>query len=118
MDKNRKKCSAVILAAGVGKRMNSKIPKQFMELGGKPVLYYALKAFQDSFMEELVLVTGADEIEFCKKEIVEKYGFHKVKEIVAGGKERYHSVYEGLKAVGRNDIFCGGRLSISSLLNC
>jgi 2-C-methyl-D-erythritol 4-phosphate cytidylyltransferase len=99
MDKNRKKCSAIILAAGVGKRMNSRIPKQFMELGGKPVLYYALKAFQDSFMEELVLVTGAEEIEFCKKEIVEKYGFHKVKAVVAGGKERYHSVYEGLKAV-------------------
>ena len=72
MEKNRKKCSAIILAAGVGKRMNSKIPKQFLELGGKPVLYYALKAFQESFIEEVILVTGVQEIDFCKKEIVEK----------------------------------------------
>lgn len=100
MEKSGKKCSAIVLAAGVGKRMNSKVPKQFMELAGKPVLYYALKAFQDSFIEEIVLVTGEAEIEFCKKEIVEKYKFSKVKAVVAGGKERYHSVYEGLKAVG------------------
>lgn len=103
MEMNRKKCSAIILAAGVGKRMNSKVPKQFMELEGKPVLYYALKTFQESFIEELVLVTGAAEIEFCKKEIVDKYGFDKVKAVVAGGKERYHSVCEGLKAVEHAD---------------
>ena len=103
MGENRKKCSAIILAAGVGKRMNSKIPKQFMELEGKPVLYYALKTFQESFIDQLVLVTGASEVDFCKKEIVDKYGFHKVKAVVAGGRERYHSVYEGLKAVEEAD---------------
>lgn len=103
MEKERKKCSAVVLAAGVGKRMNSKIPKQFMELGNKPVLYYALKAFQDSFIEEVILVTGINEIEYCKEEIVKKYNFDKVKAVVAGGKERYHSVYEGLKAIEDTD---------------
>lgn len=103
MERNRKKCSAIILAAGVGRRMNSKVPKQFMELQGKPVIYYALKVFQESFIEEIVLVTGVSEIEFCKKEIVDKYGFDKIKAVVAGGKERYHSVYEGLKAVGQAD---------------
>lgn len=106
MEENRKKCSAIILAAGVGKRMNSKIPKQFMELEGKPVLYYALKTFQESFIDQLVLVTGAAELDFCKKEIVDKYGFNKVKAVVAGGRERYHSVYEGLKAVeGADYVF-------------
>lgn len=106
MEENRKKCSAIILAAGVGKRMNSKIPKQFMELEGKPVLYYALKTFQESFIDQLVLVTGASELDFCKKEIVDKYGFNKVKAVVAGGRERYHSVYEGLKAVeGADYVF-------------
>ncbi len=103
MGRNKKKCSAIILAAGVGRRMNSTIPKQFMKLGGKPVLYYALQTFQESFINELVLVTGAAEIDFCKREIVDKYGFDKVKAVVAGGKERYHSVYEGLKAVGDGD---------------
>lgn len=106
MEGNRKKCSAIILAAGVGKRMNSKIPKQFMELEGKPVLYYALKTFQESFIDQLILVTGASELDFCKKEIVDKYGFNKVKAVVAGGRERYHSVYEGLKAVeGADYVF-------------
>lgn len=106
MGENRKKCSAIILAAGVGKRMNSKIPKQFMELEGKPVLYYALKTFQESFIDQLILVTGASELDFCKKEIVDKYGFNKVKAVVAGGRERYHSVYEGLKAVeGADYVF-------------
>lgn len=100
---SRKKCCAVVLAAGVGSRMKSHRPKQFMELSGKPVLYYPLQVFQDSFIEEIVLVTGKNEIEYCKNEIVEKYGFQKVKAIVAGGEERYHSVYEGLKACGDCD---------------
>lgn len=91
--------AAIILAAGQGKRMNSRVAKQYMLLEGKPVLYYALKVFEDSFVDEIVLVTGQGEEEYCKTKIVEKYGFHKVKKIVAGGKERYHSVYNGLCAL-------------------
>lgn len=100
---NRKKCCAIVLAAGVGKRMKSDTPKQFMKLGDKPVVYYSLKAFEESFIEEIVLVTGENEIEFCQEEIVKKYGFTKVKAVVAGGAERYLSVYEGLKACGTCD---------------
>lgn len=99
----KKKCCAIVLAAGVGKRMKSDTPKQFMELGDKPVVYYSLKAFEESFIEEIVLVTGENEIEFCQEEIVKKYGFTKVKAVVAGGAERYLSVYEGLKACGTCD---------------
>ncbi len=98
-----KKIAAICLAAGQGKRMESKVQKQYLLIEDKPVLYYALKAFQDSKVEEVVLVVGAGEEEYCKKEIVDNYGFSKVKAIVEGGKERYHSVFNGLQAVGDVD---------------
>lgn len=97
------KTAAVCLAAGQGKRMESKVQKQYLLIQDKPVLYYALKAFQDSPVEEVVLVVGAGEEEYCKREIVDAYGFTKVTAIVAGGKERYHSVFQGLQAVKEAD---------------
>lgn len=97
------KTTAIVLAAGSGKRMNSKVHKQYLLLKGKPVLYYSLKAFEDSRIDDIILVVGAGDIDFCRKEIVEQYGFKKVHAIVEGGKERYHSVYEGLKAAGETD---------------
>ena len=93
----KEKYTAIVLSAGSGRRMHSEIPKQYMDLCGYPVLYYSLKAFEESAVNEIVLVTGALDIEFCRKEIVEEYGFSKVAAIVAGGSERYLSVYEGLK---------------------
>lgn len=98
-----KKITAICLAAGQGKRMGSKVQKQYLLIEDKPVLYYALKAFQDSRVEDIILVVGAGEEEYCRKEIVEKYNFFKVKAIVAGGKERYHSVYQGLMAMKAAD---------------
>ncbi|NCB94422.1 MAG: 2-C-methyl-D-erythritol 4-phosphate cytidylyltransferase [Clostridia bacterium] len=93
------KCTAIVLAAGQGKRMNSKIQKQFLNIQGFPVLYYSLKCFQEcSWMDDIILVTGEGEQEYCRKEIVEKYNITKVSNITAGGKERYHSVWNGLKA--------------------
>ena len=93
------KTAAIVLAAGQGKRMQSAIAKQFLLLNNEPVVCHSLRAFEESEVETIILVTGADEIQFCKDEIVEKYGFKKVSAIVAGGKERYHSVYEGLCAL-------------------
>ena len=87
---------AIVLAAGTGKRMNSSVAKQYILLKEKPVLYYSLKQFEDSFVDDIILVTG--DIDYCQKEIVDKYGFQKVRKIVSGGAERYHSVQEGLKA--------------------
>ena len=72
--------------------MQSDVPKQYMELLGKPLLYYALKAFEESDAESVVLVTAAGEEEYCRKELVERFGFTKVIGIVAGGAERYDSV--------------------------
>lgn len=91
--------AAVVLAAGRGKRMQSDLAKQYMLLNGKPLLYYSLKAFEDSDVDSIVLVTGEEEIDYCRKEFVEKYGFSKVSRIVAGGRERYHSVFSGLSAL-------------------
>lgn len=97
---------AIVLAAGRGKRMNSAVAKQYLLLQDKPVLYYALKQFEDSFIDDIILVTGADDIAFCKEKIVDKYGFTKVRRIVAGGKERYHSVYQGLLAIEQPEEAC------------
>lgn len=97
------KVTAVVLAAGSGRRMNSSVHKQYMMLAGKPVLFYALKAFEESEVTDIVLVVGQGEIEYCRREIVDKYGFQKVKAIVEGGKERYHSVYAGLSAAPGTD---------------
>ena len=93
------KSAAIVLAAGQGKRMHSSVQKQFLLLDGKPLIFYGLDAFENSPIDQIVLVTGLDEISYCQTEIVEKYRFSKVTHIVSGGKERYHSVYEGLKAV-------------------
>lgn len=93
------KTAAIVLAAGQGKRMNSKVAKQYLVLEGKPVLYYALHTLQNSFIDEIVLVTGPGEEEYCKTEIKDKYGFDKITQIVSGGKERYHSVHNGLCAL-------------------
>lgn len=91
--------TAIVLAAGQGKRMQSKVHKQYLLLQDKPVLFYALKAFEDSFIDDIVLVVGKDEEEYCRKEIIDKYGLKKVRAIVEGGKERYHSVAYGIKAI-------------------
>ena len=99
----KQKYTAIVLAAGSGKRMNSQVHKQYLIIQDRPVLYYSLKAFEDSAVDEIVLVVGKGEEEFCRKEIVDKYGISKVKAIVEGGKERYHSVFEGLKQTSDAD---------------
>ena len=99
------KCTAVVVAAGQGRRMGTKVQKQFLEIGGgKPVLYYSLACFQESFIiDDIILVTSLEGMEFCRKEIVEKYGLTKVRKIVPGGKERRDSVNEGLKHCSNTD---------------
>lgn len=98
-----KKHTAIVLAAGKGSRMQSAVPKQYLELCGKPVLYYSLAAFEESFINEIILVAGKDDISYCKEQIVERYGFQKVTKIIVGGAERYLSVYQGLLAAEEAD---------------
>lgn len=100
MNSLHKNCTAIVLSAGQGKRMGSGIQKQYIELEGKPVIYYTLKVFQDSeIIDSIILVVGAGQEQFAREEIVERYHFTKVTAIVAGGAERYDSVWEGLKAI-------------------
>ena len=99
MTADGKKTAAVVLAAGSGKRMGTSVHKQYLLIKGKPVIYYTLRAFELSEVDEIILVTGADEIDYCSREIVEKYNFQKVRAVIAGGKERYDSVWNGLKAI-------------------
>lgn len=96
-----KKFAAIVLSAGRGKRMQANMPKQYLLLDGKPVLYYALDAFEKSRAEEIILVSGKEEMDYCQREIVDKYGFTKVKAVVPGGAERYHSVFCGLMQLER-----------------
>ena len=91
--------SVIILAGGKGKRMGSKVSKQFIEIKDKPILYYTLKRFIDNKnIDQIFLVLPKDEIEYCKKEVLEKYSL-KVDKIVEGGFERQDSVYNGLKSL-------------------
>ena len=96
--------SAIILAAGKGQRMGTELPKQFLSMGDDMLLTKTIRVFEESsVIQDIVLVTSEDWIGFCRPEIVEREGFHKVRKIVAGGKERYDSVYQGLLACPNAD---------------
>lgn len=99
------KTIAIIPAAGFGVRMNAKIPKQFLELDGKPILAVTLEKFNRcSLVDGIIIVVPADDVEFCIKEIVEKFGIDKAVKVTAGGKRRQDSVRAGIKAIeGRCD---------------
>lgn len=93
-------CTAVVLAGGRGKRMGSAVAKQYLLIREKPVLYYSLKALEDSeLIDEVILVVGKGQIAYCREEIVSKYGFQKVHAVVEGGAERYHSVWAALRVL-------------------
>ncbi len=96
----KKRCIGLVVAAGSGRRMGASVKKQYMELGGKPVLYFSLKAFQNSgIIDEIVLVVGENELSYAQNEVVDKYGFTKVSAIIPGGEERYDSVWQGLQVI-------------------
>ena len=104
----KKRCTAVILAGGIGSRMKSNVAKQFMLLDGKPLLWYSLQTVQQSeIIDDCILVAGradadegpVEELDYVRKEIVEKYGFTKVTAIVAGGSERCWSVENAMALI-------------------
>ena len=117
----KEKCTAIVLAAGQGKRMGTKVQKQYLELGGKPVLYYSLRAFEESpLIDEVILVVGDEQEAYCREEIVEKYHFTKISAIVQGGAERYHSVWNGLQKVEEGFVFIhdGARPFVNEEIIC
>jgi len=90
---------AIIPAAGAGVRMQTDRPKQFLDLNGSPVLVRTLEVFQTCpVIDSIVLVTPEQDVEYTRKEIVDKYGLTKVEKVVAGGERRQDSVRLGLEA--------------------
>ena len=63
----KEKTVGIVLAAGRGSRMKSDTNKPYLLLRDRPVLYYALKAFEDSFVDEIILVAGETEIGYCRR---------------------------------------------------
>lgn len=99
---NKKRCTAIVLAAGSGRRMKSDVAKQYLPLGGRPLIWYALHAIEESsVIDNCILVACQEDIlnGYVREEIVERFGFHKVASIVPGGAERYDSVYNALQAI-------------------
>jgi len=93
---------AIVLASGMGKRMGADKNKVFLELGGKPLIFYTINNFEQSeTIDEIVIVAKEEEIEDMW-EIVNEFGFKKVSHIIAGGKERQNSGHNGVKCVSDN----------------
>ncbi|BCS52469.1 2-C-methyl-D-erythritol 4-phosphate cytidylyltransferase [Geobacter sp. SVR] len=97
------KSFALIPAAGMGKRMGASINKQYLQLNGLPIIARTIAVFEQSpLIDGICLVIPADEISYCREQVVEACGFRKVMDIVAGGKERQHSVMNGLRYLERH----------------
>lgn len=91
--------SAILLAGGSGSRMHSEKAKQYIEVGGVPLIVHALRTFRESPVDAIILVVRPGDEEYVRQEIVRPYGSAKVRAIVPGGKERFDSVWEGIEAI-------------------
>jgi 2-C-methyl-D-erythritol 4-phosphate cytidylyltransferase len=90
---------AIIVAGGKGERMNADVPKQFLEIQGKPILMHTLEAFINFDASlQLILVLPAAQIDFWET-LCEAHDFNIPHQIVAGGQTRYDSVKNGLNVV-------------------
>lgn len=97
------KVTAIIPAAGQGKRMAAGQNKQYLDLDSQPIIIHTLRIFQNHPMiNQIILVVGEDEIEFCKKEIKDKYKIDKIYDIISGGSERQYSVRNGLNILDKD----------------
>jgi len=93
---------AIILASGMGKRMGSKKNKTLLNLGGKPLVYYAIENFQKSTSIDKIILVVKEGEEKIFEEIVKRYHFHKVIAIILGGQERQDSAYNGVIFIKKN----------------
>ncbi len=94
------KVAAIIAAAGLGKRFGEGLRKQFQPLSGKPLIVYSIERFEESkLINEIILVVPKDSINYCQREIKDKFQFKKITKIIPGGKERQQSVKMGFNSV-------------------
>jgi len=97
--------AALVTAAGEGKRMGRDVPKQYLELGGIPILARTLLAFQSHpLVDVIVLAVPAGDEDLCRSRILAPFELQKVEEIVAGGATRQASVYNGLRRLEKADM--------------
>lgn len=97
----KRKITAIIPAAGLGKRFGEGNNKTFQTLGGKPIVLWVLEAFESiDAIEEVIPVFKKDDVDEGR-DLIERFGISKVKRIAPGGKERQDSVYNGLNLVDK-----------------
>ncbi len=94
---------ALIVAAGKGSRMNNDIPKQFLLIKSRPVLYYTLKAFFDSFNDIEIILVLPEEHMGKGQEIIDGYFDNSRCRLCEGGRTRFHSVQNGLSLIKNNN---------------
>lgn len=94
---------AIILAGGSGSRVGGDKPKQFLEVAGKMIIEHTIEAFhRNGRIDEIAIVSRQDYVDDVKQLVVER-GYTKVKHVLCGGKERYHSSLAALEAYGNDD---------------
>ncbi|OGP95770.1 MAG: 2-C-methyl-D-erythritol 4-phosphate cytidylyltransferase [Deltaproteobacteria bacterium RBG_16_47_11] len=97
------KADAVIVSAGKGHRFMEGRKKQFHLLAGKPILAHTLDKFETCpLIQSILLVVGEEDMDHCLKEIVEKYRYKKISQIIPGGKQRQESVKNGIDALSKD----------------
>ena len=91
---------ALVPAAGRGLRMGGSVPKQFLSIGGEPLIVQSLRTLQAApVVGQIILAVPSADIEYCQQEIVLRHGFTKVTKVVAGGAERQDSVRHAMAQV-------------------
>ncbi len=91
--------AAVVPAGGAGTRMGNEVPKQFLQLGGVPLLVHALRVFESSkTISEIVVVVPEDAVTYCQQELLPQFAFSKISTVTAGGARRQDSVWNGVQA--------------------
>jgi len=97
------KADAVIVSAGKGQRFMEGRKKQFHLLSGKPILAHTLDKFETCpLIHSILLVVGQEDMDYCMKEIIEKYHLRKISQIVPGGKRRQESVKNGIDVLSKD----------------
>ncbi len=99
------KVTALIPAAGMGRRMGKAVAKQFLPLGDKPMLAHTLLTFQRATeVDEIIPILSKEDMESCLRDVIEQYHITKVKTLVVGGKERQDSVLNGLQKIDQDAV--------------
>ena len=95
---------AVIVAGGSGVRMNTSLPKQFLLLNGKPILYYTIHTFLESYPDMQVILVLPEEYIAAGQEIIDAFFDYNRIQITVGGRTRFHSVQNGLNLIDEESI--------------